>query len=115
VAPGASQDHHLECIGETLVAVHGCHRQSFRFVGVKKRRGGTTVPYCQQLPHQVVRIGDAGVQPHAAGGREAVCGITGKEHTSRAHGSRDLGGHVPGAHVDHFDCGIRVTDCGAHD
>ncbi len=86
------------------------HRASLGPVGPEQTRWGPAPDGGGQLPHQVVYVGHAGVEPETARRREPVGGVARQEDPALAVPLGDLAGHAPRADVLH----LHVDVPGAH-
>src|SRR6202034_1223114 len=66
----------------------GSNRMTLRGIGVKKILRGPTLDGRGELPTQIHRIPNAGVQPLPSKGRMNMRRIAGEQHTTVAIGSR---------------------------
>ena len=101
--PACDEDvDHAHGVVEALVGVVHSHRSALGGVGGEQPGGCPSALGGGQLPHQVVHVGDAGVESQAAGGREPVGGVADQEDPAVAVALGDLARHPPRSNVvDH--------------
>ena len=93
-------------LGEVRQALPGVARRdraALGAVGVEQSIRRPAVEHGRELPGEVVGVLHAGVQPQAAGGREAVRRVAGEEGASAAEGVGDLRAHRPRHDAEDLD------------
>ena len=104
----SERDRHLgqlERVVERLIAVELSDRSTLGLVGVEDRGIGPAGFHRSDLPHEIVHVGNTGVQPEPSGRREPMSRVPDEEGPAAAVGLGDLRAHVPVRDPEHLEVG----------